>query len=76
VSRATAAAPRPSLLLTRSRATTRLAFGVIYLLWGITYAVNRIMVLELPPLLAAGTRFMLVRNVPLIPRGAGFRRHL
>lgn len=59
MSRGTAAAPRPSLLLTRSRATTRLAFGVIYLVWGITYAVNRIMVLELPPLLAAGTRFML-----------------
>ena len=53
-------APSGSLLLAhRSRTAVHLAFTVIYLVWGFTYAVNRIMALALPPLLAAGTRFML-----------------
>jgi drug/metabolite transporter (DMT)-like permease len=43
----------------RSRTAVQLAFAVIYLVWGFTYAVNRIMALALPPLLAAGTRFMI-----------------
>ena len=51
--------PAGSLLATHSRAKVQLAFAVIYLVWGVTYAVNRIMALALPPLLAAGTRFLL-----------------
>ena len=43
----------------RSRTAVQLAFAVIYLVWGLTFAVNRIMALALPPLLAAGARFML-----------------
>jgi len=43
----------------RSRTAVQLAFAVIYLVWGLTFAVNRIMVHALPPLLAAGTRFLL-----------------
>ncbi len=53
-------APSGSLFLAhRSRTALQLAFAVIYLVWGFSYAVNRIMALALPPLLAAGTRFML-----------------
>ncbi len=48
-----------SLLLDRTRQKTRLAFATIYIVWGVTYAVNRIMALALPPLLAAGARFLL-----------------
>jgi drug/metabolite transporter (DMT)-like permease len=48
-----------SLLVTRSRATIQLAFGVLYIVWGVSYAANRIMALALPPLLAAGVRFAL-----------------
>jgi drug/metabolite transporter (DMT)-like permease len=48
-----------SLLVTRSRTGIQLAFAVIYLVWGVTYAVNRIMALALPPFLAAGARFLL-----------------
>ncbi len=48
-----------SLLLTHSRSKIQLAFAVIYIVWGLTYAVNRIMALALPPLLAAGSRFLL-----------------
>ncbi len=56
---ATPAAPGgASLLLTRTRQKTQLAFLTIYIVWGVTYAVNRIMALALPPLLAAGARFM------------------
>ena len=57
----TAAAPSAarSPLVTSSRSKIQLAFAVIYLVWGVTYAVNRIMALALPPLLAAGSRFLL-----------------
>jgi drug/metabolite transporter (DMT)-like permease len=55
-----AAAPaNGSLLLTRTQRKTRLAFVTIYLAWGVSYAANRIMALSLPPLLAAGARFLL-----------------
>lgn len=53
------AAEPSSLLVTRSRSKIQLAFAVIYLVWGVTYAVNRIMALALPPFLAAGSRFLL-----------------
>ena len=53
-----------SLLVTRSRSKIQLAFTVIYLVWGVTYAVNRIMALALPPFLAAGARFLLAGAVP------------
>ena len=52
-------APAASLLVTRTRAKIQLAFAVIYLVWGVTYAVNRIMALALPPFLAAGARFLM-----------------
>ena len=42
-----------------NRARIRLAFAVIYTVWGVSYTVNRIMALSLPPLLAAGSRFLL-----------------
>ena len=63
-----------SLLVTRSRSKIQLAFTVIYLVWGVTYAVNRIMALALPPFLAAGARF-LIAGVLLatIARGRGLR---
>ena len=48
-----------SLLVSRSRSNVQLAFTVIYVVWGVTYAVNRIMALALPPFLAAGARFLL-----------------
>jgi len=41
----------------------QLAFAVLYLVWGVSYAVNRIMALHLPPLLAAGARFMLAGSL-------------
>ncbi len=59
---ARAAAPS-SLLVTHSRGKVQLAFGVIYLVWGVSYAANRIMALALPPLLAAGVRFMLAGSL-------------
>jgi drug/metabolite transporter (DMT)-like permease len=52
-----------SLLLTRTRQKTQLAFITIYIVWGVTYAVNRIMALSLPPLLAAGVRFLLAAGL-------------
>lgn len=48
-----------SLLASHSRAKIQLAFAIIYIVWGCTYAVNRIMALALPPFLAAGSRFIL-----------------
>ena len=54
-----------ALLLTRTRQKTQLAFATIYIVWGVTYAVNRIMALALPPLLAAGVRFLLAAAVLL-----------
>jgi len=52
-----------SLFGTRSRTAIQLAFAVIYLVWGVSYAVNRIMALALPPLLAAGVRFALAGSL-------------
>jgi len=67
-----------SLLTTHSRAGIQLAFAVIYLVWGVTYAVNRIMALALPPLLAAGARFLLAGTLLLViarARGLAMPRH-
>jgi drug/metabolite transporter (DMT)-like permease len=47
----------------RSRTAIQLAFAVLYVVWGVSYAVNRIMALNLPPLLAAGARFMLAGSL-------------
>ena len=54
-----AAAPEIAQLHTPRRSRIQLAFAVLYIVWGVSYAVNRIMVLQLPPLLAAGVRFAL-----------------
>lgn len=35
-----------------------IALGIVYVVWGSTYLAIRIMVEEMPPLLAAGTRFL------------------
>jgi drug/metabolite transporter (DMT)-like permease len=43
----------------RERRLVRLSFAVIYLVWGVSYAVGRILATSLPPLLAAGVRFVL-----------------
>ncbi|MBV9619729.1 MAG: EamA family transporter [Gammaproteobacteria bacterium] len=59
-------ARRAGLLQTSLRSRIRLAFAVIYLVWGVTYAVNRIMALNLPPLLAAGSRFLFAGGVLLL----------
>jgi drug/metabolite transporter (DMT)-like permease len=58
----TTAAPG-SLLVARSRARIQLAFALIYIVWGVTYAANRIMALALPALLAAGARFLLAGSL-------------
>jgi drug/metabolite transporter (DMT)-like permease len=72
VSDAPGAAPRGSRFVTRSRATVQLAFAVIYVVWGVSYAVNRIMALTLPPLLAAGVRFVLAGSLlTLVARSRG-----
>jgi drug/metabolite transporter (DMT)-like permease len=68
-----------SLLTTHGRARIQLAFAVIYLVWGVTYAVNRIMALALPPFLAAGARFLLAGTLLLViarARGLALPRHL
>jgi drug/metabolite transporter (DMT)-like permease len=54
-----ATAPAQPILAAERRARIQLAFTVIYVVWGVSYAVNRIMALALPPLLAAGVRFVL-----------------
>ena len=54
------AAPAPllaSLFATRRRSLVQASFATIYLVWGVSYAVGRIMATELPPILAAGIRF-------------------
>ena len=51
-----AAAPAP-LHTHRERRLVQLCFLTIYLVWGVSYAVGRIMATQLPPLLAAGARF-------------------
>ena len=58
------AIPDPSLTRTagsvvdrRRRRLVRYSFLTVYLVWGVSYAVGRIMATNLPPLLAAGVRF-------------------
>lgn len=55
--------PATSPFSTPTRRTIQLAFAVIYVVWGFSYAVNRIMALSLPPLLAAGCRFLLAGSL-------------
>jgi drug/metabolite transporter (DMT)-like permease len=55
-----AVAPVPflaTLFATRRRSLVQACFLTIYLVWGVSYAVGRIMATALPPLLAAGVRF-------------------
>jgi drug/metabolite transporter (DMT)-like permease len=47
----------------RRRSSIQLAFAVIYIVWGVSYAVNRIMVLQLPVFLSAGARFVLAGSL-------------
>lgn len=42
----------------RETLTTLAAFFVLYVVWGTTYVANKFLVMDLPPLLAAGTRFV------------------
>jgi len=46
-----------ALSATRRRSLVQACFVTIYLVWGVSYAVGRIMATELPPLLAGGIRF-------------------
>jgi drug/metabolite transporter (DMT)-like permease len=39
--------------------TAWLALGVVYVLWGSTYLANRLLITDVPPLLAGGARFLL-----------------
>lgn len=50
---------RAGLTLAPERSRIQLAFAVLYIVWGVSYAANRVMALSLPPLLAAGARFIL-----------------
>ncbi|MGQ0702076.1 MAG: EamA family transporter [Gemmatimonadales bacterium] len=49
---------RSSDLAPRSSQLVFWAFAAIYILWGSTYLAIRVVVLEAPPLLAAGSRFL------------------
>src|SRR5690606_15025490 len=52
------------------------ALGVVYLVWGSTYLAIRVMVEDMPPLLAAGARFTLagaLLAVILVARGGRAR---
>jgi drug/metabolite transporter (DMT)-like permease len=52
---------RPSLVPARGQARPvfiAVALGIVYVVWGSTYLAIRIMVEEMPPLMAAGTRFL------------------
>ena len=55
---APASPPLAALFATRRRGLVRASFATIYLVWGVSYAVGRIMATELPPLLAGGIRFV------------------
>jgi drug/metabolite transporter (DMT)-like permease len=61
-----------------SPALVWLALGVVYLVWGSTYLAIRVMVRDLPPLLAAGSRFVLagalMALILRIRRGPGAMR--
>ena len=50
----------------RARILTILAFAAIYLIWGSTYLAIRIAVATVPPLFAAGTRFLFAGAVLFI----------
>jgi drug/metabolite transporter (DMT)-like permease len=56
----------PALVIAPNRSTVQLAFAVIYIVWGVSYAVNRIMALQLPPCLAAGARFALAGSLLMV----------
>jgi drug/metabolite transporter (DMT)-like permease len=73
-----------SLFDRRERRLVRYSFLTVYLVWGVSYAVGRIMATNLPPLLAAGVRFLLAgllltaivcaRGLSLPARGRDWRR--
>jgi drug/metabolite transporter (DMT)-like permease len=44
---------------TRTRVTSWIALGIVYLVWGSTYLAIRVGVEHLPPLLLAGTRYVI-----------------
>ncbi len=52
-----------------------LALGVVYLLWGSTYLANRLIITDVPPLLAGAARFLvggcLLAGVVLVVAGRG-----
>jgi drug/metabolite transporter (DMT)-like permease len=47
-----------SLFDRRERRLVRYSFLTVYVVWGVSYAVGRIMATNLPPVLAAGVRFL------------------
>jgi drug/metabolite transporter (DMT)-like permease len=48
---------------TRSRVLSWIALGVVYLVWGSTYLAIRVGVAHLPPLLFAGTRYVIAGSL-------------
>jgi drug/metabolite transporter (DMT)-like permease len=61
---------------TRSRVLSWIALGVVYLVWGSTYLAIRVGVGHLPPLLFAGTRYLIAGALlyPVALRAAAGRR--
>jgi len=61
---------------TRSRILSWIALGVVYLVWGSTYLAIRVGVGHLPPLLLAGTRYVIAGSLlyPIARRAASRSR--
>jgi drug/metabolite transporter (DMT)-like permease len=61
---------------TRSRVLSWIALGVVYLVWGSTYLAIRVGVGHLPPLLFAGTRYVIAGTLlyPIARRAASASR--
>src|SRR5215472_1108396 len=73
-----------SLFDRHERRLVRYSFLTVYLVWGVSFAVGRIMATNLPPVLAAGVRFLFAgvllttivyaRGLSLPARASGWRR--
>jgi drug/metabolite transporter (DMT)-like permease len=72
-------APPAPASAAQNRPLVQLCFATVYLVWGVSWAVGRIMATTLPPLLAAGLRFCFsaaVLTVIVYSRGLGLPARL